>query len=288
VQSVERMVLEQDLRRALERHEFVLHYQPLVDLQTGEIRAVEALVRWLHPRHGLLPPARFIPLAEQSRLIVPLGEWVMREAFERARAWLDAGIPPLVMAVNVAAQQLDQRKLIGQVAQVLIETGLEPSSAEIEITETSAMRNPETTIETLLDLRTLGVRVAIDDFGTGYSSLSYLQRFPVRSLKIDRSFIRAVADDHRAAAIATAIIGLAHSLDLEVVAEGVETWAQLEFLREQRCDQVQGFLCSRALPEESLVRLLSAHPRLVMRSGVEPALRPTTMPWGPGPGRPAG
>jgi diguanylate cyclase (GGDEF)-like protein/PAS domain S-box-containing protein len=283
VQSAERMALEQDLRRALERHEFVLHYQPLIDLRTGDIRAVEALVRWRHPRHGLVAPARFIPLAEQSRLIVPLGEWVMREAFGRAKAWRDAGLPPLVMAVNMAAQQLDQHKPADQLARILIETGLEPSAAEIEITESNAMRNPDATIETLLDLKALGIRVAIDDFGTGYSSLSYLQRFPIGALKIDRSFVRAVADDPGAAAIAAAIIGLAHSLDLEVVAEGVETRAQLEFLRAHACDQVQGFLCSRALPEESLVRLLSAHPRLVTRRGAEPAPRPTAEPWLPAP-----
>jgi len=212
----------------------------------------------------------------------------MREAFGRAKAWRDAGLPPLVMAVNMAAQQLDQYRPADRVAQILIETGLEPSAAEIEITETNAMRNPDATIETLLDLKALGIRVAIDDFGTGYSSLSYLQRFPIGALKIDRSFVRAVADDPGAAAIAAAIIGLAHSLDLEVVAEGVETRAQLEFLRKHECDQVQGFLCSRPLPEESLVRLLSAHPRLVTRSGIEPALRTDTGRWGLGPGRATG
>jgi len=251
-QAVALAQLESDLRGALDRGEFVLHYQPRVDLRSGRVRGVEALIRWRQPQGALVPPSKFIPMAEELKLIVPIGEWVLEEAFRQARAWDAAGVPPLRVSVNLAAEHLEQPGLAHRIAAVLMRTGLEPSRAEIEVTETSAMRRPDKTIETLLEMKAIGLRVSIDDFGTGYSSLGYLRRFPIDALKIDRSFIRDLSDDPGAATITRGIIALGHNLGLEIVAEGVETRAQLAFLREHGCDEVQGFLTGRPVPPEAI------------------------------------
>ncbi|MBN1773248.1 MAG: EAL domain-containing protein [Deltaproteobacteria bacterium] len=243
---------EQELRRALAEDQLVLHYQPLFDLRTGQVRTVEALLRWNHPRLGLLNPGRFLPLAEHARLIPPLGQWVMTRAFRCAQAWRAAGDPAVRMAVNMAPEEFELPNTADRVAALLIETGFLPSLVEIEITETTAMANPEKTAETLADLWALGIRVAIDDFGTGYSSLSYLQRFPLSTLKMDRSFIRCLIEDPGARTLVSTMVGMAHCMNLEVVAEGVETRAQLEFLINGGCDLVQGFLTGRPMPEPQL------------------------------------
>ncbi|MBI5499225.1 MAG: EAL domain-containing protein [Deltaproteobacteria bacterium] len=250
--AVEAVRREQELRLALDKGQFVLHYQPLFDLRTGRVRAVEALLRWNHPRLGLLKPGRFLPLAERSRLIVPLGEWVMTRAFGRARAWREAGDPPVRMAVNVSPQQLEQPHAADRIAALLIETGFPPSLVELEITETTAMADPEKTSETLAELTALGIRIAIDDFGTGYSSLEYLQRFPLATLKMDRSFIRGLTDDPAACTLVSTMIGMARNMKLDVVAEGVETREQFEFLIAGGCDLGQGYLLGRPMPEVPL------------------------------------
>jgi diguanylate cyclase (GGDEF)-like protein/PAS domain S-box-containing protein len=240
-QAKQILLLETELRQALAREEFLIQYQPLVWLATGETTAVEALVRWQHPTRGLLLPQNFIPLCEETGLIKPLGQWVLRTACDRLQAWR-ARWPELRVAVNLSARQFGQPNLAGEVDAVLSASGLPPRSLELEITESLAMEDAEATDKTLHRLKALGVRVAIDDFGTGYSSLAYLKRFPVDALKIDRSFVSSVTSDRRDASIAGTVIDLAHSLDLEVVAEGVETPEQLEFFRGQHCDAVQGFL----------------------------------------------
>ena len=241
------MTLECDLRQAIEREQFVLHYQPRIDVRTGAVCGFEALVRWQHPRLGLVAPARFIPLAEQTRLIVPVGDWVLRTACAQARAWVDLGLPPVPVAVNLSAHQFDRKGLARRIGDLLKQFGVLPGQLEIELTESIAMGDPESTIETLHDLRAMGVRAAIDDFGTGYSSLSYLKRLPIDALKIDRSFVRDLVVDPDDANIAKAIIGLAHNLRLRVIAEGVETEAQLEVLTEHGCDEVQGYLTGRPM-----------------------------------------
>lgn len=259
--AAQHVSLECDLRRATERGEFVLHYQPRVDLETGRVCGVEALIRWQHLRLGLVPPARFIPIAEQTRLIVPIGEWVLREACRQGRAWIDDGLGRLQVAVNLSAAQFDQRNLATTIGQVLVDTGLPPELLEVELTESIAMGNPEATIDTLMELRAMGVRAAIDDFGTGYSSLSYLKRFPIDALKIDRSFVRDLVVDPDDANIARAIIGLAHNLRLRVVAEGVETEQQLRALVENGCDEVQGYLTGRPMIPEKIRSLVHRTPR---------------------------
>jgi len=261
--AAQHVTLECDLRRANENHEFVVHYQPRVDVESGEVCGAEALIRWQHPRLGLVPPARFIPIAEQTRLIVPIGEWVLREAWRQARAWIDDGLGELQVAVNLSAAQFDQRDLARTIGNVLTETQLPPALLEIELTESIAMRNPEATIETLLELRAMGVRAAIDDFGTGYSSLSYLKRFPIDALKIDRSFVRDLVVDPDDANIARAIIGLAHNLRLRVVGEGVETQAQLRVLVENGCDEIQGYLTGRPMTADKLRSLVRKTPSLL-------------------------
>ena len=243
---------EQELRLALTDNQLVLHYQPLFDLRTGQVRTVEALVRWNHPRLGLLNPGRFLPLAEHARLVLPLGQWVMAEAFRCARAWRDSGGPAVRMAVNMAPEEFELPHTADRVAALLIAADFLPSLVEIEITETTAMANPEKTAETLADLWALGIRVAIDDFGTGYSSLSYLQRFPLSALKMDRSFVHCLTEDPGARTLVSTMVGMAHCMNLEVVAEGVETKAQLEFLIGGGCDLVQGFLTGRPMPEVQL------------------------------------
>ncbi len=254
--AAQHVSLESDLRRAVEQGEFVLHYQPRIDVRSGDVCGVEALIRWMHPRLGLIPPARFIPIAEQTRLIVPIGEWVLREACRQARAWDTDGLGKINVSVNLSAVQFNRRELARDIGSVLMATGLAPELLEVELTESIAMRNPQATIETLVELRAMGVRAAIDDFGTGYSSLSYLKRFPIDALKIDRSFVRDLVDDPDDANIARAIIGLAHNLRLRVVAEGVETPLQQQFLVQSGCDEIQGYLTGRPMAPDKVVTLL--------------------------------
>ena len=256
VHTLERLALESDLRRALERNEFLLHYQPKVDIGSGRIIGMEALVRWQQPGKELIPPAQFIPLAEETGLIVPIGEWVLKTACARNKAWQEQGLPRLRIAVNLSARQFAHESLLTDVARVLNETGLDPAWLEFEITESMVMHDPEHAVTLLSRLKAMGIHLSIDDFGTGYSSLSYLKRFPIDSVKIDRSFIQDLPGDGDDAAITRAIIAMAHSLRLKVIAEGVETEAQLGFLREHGCDEMQGYLFSRPLPEDELLRLL--------------------------------
>ncbi|MEO5657153.1 MAG: EAL domain-containing protein, partial [Nitrospiria bacterium] len=256
--AVERLALENSLRHALERGEFLVHYQPQVDLGTGRISGAEALLRWRHPELGLISPARFVPIAEDTGLITPIGEWILRAAAEQGQAWRTAGLGPMRMAVNLSARQFTDRGLIQTIARVLGETGFPADSLDLELTESTIMHNAQATIATLHELKRMGVRFSIDDFGTGYSSLSYLKRFPIHILKIDPSFVRDVATNGTDAAIATAIIALAHSLHLTVIAEGVETQEQLEFLRANGCNEIQGFLFSRPLTAEAFTTLLKS------------------------------
>jgi diguanylate cyclase (GGDEF)-like protein/PAS domain S-box-containing protein len=254
--ALDRLKLEGALRRALEREEFLLHYQPQVDLITGAMVGMEALLRWKQSGIGLVSPADFIPLAEESGLIVPIGEWVLREACNQVVAWKKAELPPLRVAVNLSARQFQQQNLVNMVSQVLEQTGCDPSGLELEITESVIMENPEQSAKTMHELTGMGIHLSIDDFGTGYSSLSYLKRFPIHSLKIDRSFVQDVTHDPDDAAIAMAVIALAHSMKLKVVAEGVENADQLSFLRQHRCDLMQGYYFSRPLPVEEVEKLM--------------------------------
>jgi diguanylate cyclase (GGDEF)-like protein/PAS domain S-box-containing protein len=251
-----RMNVERRLRRALRDGEFILHYQPQVDMATGGIVGIEALVRWMDPEHGLVSPAAFIPVAEESGLIGPLSEWVLREACRQNKAWQDAGLPRARVSVNLSARQFQQRDIATLVMSVLEETGLEPKYLELELTESTIMRNAEEAITMLAELSALGIGIAIDDFGTGYSSLAYLKRFPVHRLKIDRSFVADIGSSGDDETITSAIIALAHSLELQVIAEGVETSAQHDFLRARDCDEMQGYLFSRPIPRDDIPGLL--------------------------------
>ncbi len=255
-EALKRLEMENDLRRMLERGECVVHYQPQVNVNSGQIVGMEALVRWQHSELGLISPAEFIPLAEETGLIVPIGEWVMRTACEQVKRWQELGLTPLRVSVNLSARQFQQPGLVEVVARALAETGLGPSYLELELTESSVMKNPEQAIVVLKALKAMEVRISIDDFGTGYSSLSYLKRFPLDVLKIDRTFVCDTTSDQNDAAIVRAIITLAHSLSRKVIAEGVETEEQLSFLRSLRCDEMQGYLFSKPLPAESFEQLL--------------------------------
>lgn len=254
----ERMEIENGLRHALERDELVLHYQPQVDIQSGKMIGAEALVRWAHPEKGLIPPGKFISVAEESGLIVPIGEWVLRTACRQNKTWQDAGLPPIRVAVNLSARQFREPQLVVVVAKAMEDAGLDPHSncLELELTESLLMKDMEATIVTLHKLHEMGVCLSIDDFGTGYSSLSYLKRFPIHALKIDQSFIRDITIDPNDAAIAATIITLGHNLKLKVIAEGVETAEQLALLREMKCDQIQGYYFSKPIPAEALEILL--------------------------------
>lgn len=248
VRAVERQSTEQSLRGALERDEFVLHYQPKIDLGSGAVIGAEALIRWMHPTRGLVPPFQFIPIAEQSGLIVPIGRWVLREACRQMREWRDAGMPLQNMAVNVSAVDLRDDGFLDDVLAVLDETGLAAEYLDLELTETVLMKHTDTTAATLQRLRGRGIRVSLDDFGTGYSSLSYLHRFPIDSLKIDQSFVSQISVESGGAPIVAAIISMARSLELRVIAEGVETAGQLAFLQGLACDEAQGYYFSRPVP----------------------------------------
>jgi diguanylate cyclase (GGDEF)-like protein/PAS domain S-box-containing protein len=254
--AVERQSLEQSLRRALERHEFELHYQPKINLKTAMIVGVEALIRWSHPSRGPLSPTQFIPIAEDCGLILPIGNWVLRQACQQAKAWKNSGIHGLTMAVNVSAVEFGDARFLEQLLGILAETELDPKSLELELTESVLMKRVESTAAILQTLRKSGVQIAIDDFGTGYSSLSYLRKFPIDALKIDQSFVRQISTGGDDAVIVTAVISMARSLKLRVIAEGVETEAELEFLRAHRCDEAQGYYFSRPVPADELVHLL--------------------------------
>jgi EAL domain-containing protein (putative c-di-GMP-specific phosphodiesterase class I) len=255
--AFELMLLENNLRLALKRQEFVLHYQPQIDLRTGLISGVEALVRWRRPEGGLVYPATFIKLMEDTGLIGELGEWVLRQACMQNRTWQKAGIKPLRIAVNLSAKQFLQKDLVGLVRSVLEETGLDAGLLELELTEGIFMRNIDSVVETLSTLRAMGVHIAIDDFGTGYSSLSYLKLFPVNKLKMVEPFVSCVSigkpDD---VVIANMIVGMAHSLNMTVIAEGVENVENLEYLRSIACDELQGYILSLPLPADEVVTLL--------------------------------
>ncbi|MGE4545369.1 MAG: EAL domain-containing protein [Pedobacter sp.] len=257
-QIVETMELESALRLALEREEFCLHYQPKVDLASGRITGCEALIRWQHPCRGMVSPADFIPLAEETGLIVDIGNWVLMEACRQAKAWQDAGLPPLVVAVNLSARQFRKNDLAQSVKLVLEQTGLEARLLDLELTESMIMDDSVGAVRTMQDLKQLGVVLSLDDFGTGYSSLNYLRRFPVDTLKIDRSFIGDVANDPSCASVTTSIIAIAHNLKLNTVAEGVETREQLAFLAGCGCDSYQGFVFSKPLPAQQFAALLSS------------------------------
>jgi diguanylate cyclase (GGDEF)-like protein/PAS domain S-box-containing protein len=258
VRAVERQSIEESLRRALVANEFALHYQPKVDLRTGMIVGAEALIRWTHPARGLVSPAQFIPIAEECGLIVPIGNWVLRSACRQAKAWLDAGLPMTSIAVNVSATELRQEGFLAGLFTIFEETGLDPHCLELELTESVLMTHAESAATILQTLRESGVQVAIDDFGTGYSSLSYLRKFPIDALKIDQSFVRQIAATGDDASIVTAVISMARSLKLRVIAEGVETFEQLAFLQRHECNEAQGFYFSRPLPAERFERLFRA------------------------------
>ena len=254
--SVARLTLERDLRQALERGELALLYQPQVRIATGRTVGVEALLRWNHPERGLVRPAEFIGVAEETGLILPIGEWVLRAACKQARQWHQDGSAELRVAVNLSALQFQQRGLVAVVEKILSDTGVDPDWLVLEITESAAMHDAELTVEVLAMLRAMGLRIAIDDFGTGHASLSYLRQFPIDSLKIDRAFVSDLETSREGSAIVNAIIGLAHGLDLEVVAEGVETEGQLRFLAEHGCEEYQGFLISQALSAVKVPRFV--------------------------------
>jgi diguanylate cyclase (GGDEF)-like protein/PAS domain S-box-containing protein len=256
VRAVERQSLESGLRDAMERKEFVLHYQPKMNLDTGAIIGVEALIRWHHPQRGLVPPGQFIPIAEECGFIVPIGQWVLREACHRARAWQDSGLRPMRIAVNVSAVELRAGEFVAGVNDILTETGLDPRYLELELTETFLMQDSKATVAVLKALKGMGVQLALDDFGTGYSSLSYLRRFPIDTLKIDQSFVRDLTTDADDASIVTAVISMGKSLHMGVVAEGVETGEQLAFLRDQGCPEGQGYYFSRPVLAEEFPLLL--------------------------------
>ncbi|HEV7843250.1 MAG TPA: EAL domain-containing protein, partial [Pyrinomonadaceae bacterium] len=254
--ALARLALENQLRWALERKEFRVYYQPQVSISTGQVTGMEALVRWQHPELGLVSPAEFIPLAEDTGLISPIGEWVLRTACAQTRAWHDCGFKALRVAVNLSPRQFQQPDLTLIVERILKETGLDAASLELEVTESSVMKNAETAIVTLTELKAMGIKISIDDFGSGYSSLSYLKHLPIDVLKIDQSFVSDMTADPKDAAIVMAIIQLAHSLQLKVIAEGVETDEQLHFLRLLSCDEMQGYLFCRPIPVEAFENLL--------------------------------
>lgn len=248
--------LESAIRQALEHDEFALHYQPKLDLKTGRILGAEALIRWFQPRSGWVHPADFIPVAEDSGLIVPLTQWVLRHACEQAQAWRTMGLAPLRISVNISAIDFRQREFVDNLAAILKQTGLPPNQLELEITESVLMQNVDDTVDILNRIKAMGVRLALDDFGTGYSSLSYLRRFPIDVLKIDQSFVRGLHENSQDAQLISAIIGMGKSLELNIIAEGVETVEQLNFLRAQHCEEGQGFLFSKAVPAKDFAQLL--------------------------------
>jgi EAL domain-containing protein (putative c-di-GMP-specific phosphodiesterase class I) len=265
VRTVERQWIEAGLHRALDRREFVLHYQPKIDLSTGAMTGAEALIRWAHPKRGLMLPKTFVPIAEDSGLIVPIGQWVLREACRQARAWIDAGRRPTAVAVNISAAEFRDPHFLESVRAVLNDSRLDPDHLELELTESALVEHPESTARTLRELRDIGVQVAVDDFGTGNSSLSHLRQFPINVLKVDQSFVQEISADPVGTSIVCAVIGMGRSLGHRVVAEGVETKEQLAFLQAQRCGEGQGYYFSRPLVADQFVSLMNSHrPGLVV------------------------
>jgi diguanylate cyclase (GGDEF)-like protein/PAS domain S-box-containing protein len=254
--ALERFALENDLRKALDRNEFQLYYQPQIDIQSGKVIGVETLIRWLHPKKGLLMPLTFMPLAEETNLIVPIGKWVLYSACAQNKAWQEANFPPMYVTVNISGTQFRQKNFAETVARALTDTGLDPQYLELELKESILMGKPEVTTTTLSELKAMGIRLSIDDFGTGYSSLSYLKRFSMDTLKIHRSFVKNLLTNHYDKAIISAIIAIARSLNVKIIAAGVETVQQLSILREQGSDCIQGFLFSQPLPNDALTQLL--------------------------------
>jgi len=256
VRAVERQSIEESLRRALERKEFVLHYQPKVNLRTREITGAEALIRWTHPTRGPVSPAQFIPVAEDCGLILPIGNWVLREACKQARTWMDAGLTLTSMAVNISAIEFRAENFLEGVFAILKETDIDPRALELELTESVLMKGVEYSQSILKTLRARGVQLAVDDFGTGYSSLSYLRKFPIDALKIDQSFVRQITANPDDTNIVSAIISMGQSMKLRIVAEGVETLEELEFLEAHECDEAQGYYFSPPVPPEQFASLV--------------------------------
>jgi EAL domain-containing protein (putative c-di-GMP-specific phosphodiesterase class I) len=251
---MERLELEDDLRHAIDNHEFTIHYQPIVDLESRDMLGMEALVRWNHPRYGLLAPMKFIPLAEETNLIVPLGEWILREACRQTQQWSEkhAGEMDISVTVNISIRQFQQKELVEIVASALRTSGLNPRSLILEITESFMMHETESTISKLHELKKLGIRLAIDDFGTGYSSLSYLQRFPIDILKIDKSFVDKIGTGNEGKAVARAIIMMGDSLNLKTIAEGIERPEQIKALQNLGCEAGQGFHFAKPLTTDEM------------------------------------
>ena len=253
VRALQKLQTESRLKKGLERAEFILHYQPQIDLDSGKVIGMEALVRWEQPEMGLVPPLEFIPVAEETGLICPLGEWILRTACQQTVEWIDAGFDSLKISVNLSARQFSNTDFVDKVTAILAETRLPPSLLEIEITESMVMENVDNTIAILNKFKSEGIRISIDDFGTGYSSLSYLKKFPIHTLKIDKSFVRDLTVDSDDAAIIKAIVSLAHNLGLSIIAEGAETSEQVKFLKKRKCESVQGYFFSRPLPPEEFL-----------------------------------
>ena len=261
--AVKRQSIEASLRRSLERQEFVLHYQPKINLQSGTIVGVEALIRWQHPEQGLLPPGQFVSIAEDCGLILPIGRWVLQEVCRQARYWQQAGLPPIIVAVNISALEFQNNDFLESIRAVLEETGLEPRYLELELTESVLMQDAGSTDSMLHALANLGVKLAIDDFGTGYSSLSYLRKFPINTLKIDQSFVNQMCSNPEDAAIVSAVISMGKNLKLCVIAEGVESLEQSAFLQAQHCDEGQGYYFGRPMVAEVLATLLKTGVTLI-------------------------
>jgi EAL domain-containing protein (putative c-di-GMP-specific phosphodiesterase class I) len=264
-QAAERLRTETELRGALARREFVLHYQPKASIETGLICGFEALLRWNHPQRGLVSPTEFIPILEDTGLINEVGEWAVQEACEQIRTWQADGLKVCPVAINLSARQFNQNGLDASIARILEKTQIDPNLLEFELTESILMSDSEDAVRVLGNMKKCGIRLSVDDFGTGYSSLAYLRRFPLDSLKIDRAFIRHLTTDSGEATIAKAIISLAHNLKLRVVAEGVETQAQLDFLREHACDEMQGYLFARPMSAADCARAMTEGWRLPER-----------------------
>jgi diguanylate cyclase (GGDEF)-like protein len=281
-QSIERLTLETALRRGLERNQFALHYQPKVDMATGQITGVEALLRWTHPELGVLPPGQFIPLAEETGLIVSIGRWVLKQACAQNMAWQSRGLRPVSMAVNLSPRQFADEHLLRDIDEALAASGMSPVLLQLEVTESMVMQNVARAIKVLDAIQSRGIRLAIDDFGTGYSSMSLMKQFPIDTIKIDRSFVRDLPDDSEDKAIAQAIISMGKALGLTVIAEGVETVEQETFLRDHACDEMQGFLFSKPVPPEQLADLLRREP-LVISPPLQPAAGAASEQAGPRP-----
>jgi diguanylate cyclase (GGDEF)-like protein len=272
--SLQRLGLEAALRRALDRNEFTLHYQPKFDLRSGDITGVEALLRWRHAELGMVSPAQFIPIAEETGLIEPIGAWVLKEACTQAKRWLDDGLQGVKVAVNLSARQFRNQRLCRDIRKCLSESGADPRLLELELTESMVMQDPEMAATMLKELKWMGLGLSIDDFGTGYSSLAYLKRFPIDSVKVDRSFVKDIPGNAEDAAIVEAVLALAHSLRLRVVAEGVETEEQNEYLKKIGCDEMQGYFASKPLPTDDVTRFLETHFR---KEGRRPGRAPLSI-----------